>query len=104
MSSPGQILKDLRRSAGLSQRALAERAETSQPAIARYERSVSTPSWDTMERLAGACGRRLRLSTEIAPDPHDVALAEHFLELTPQERLRAVRRFARLISLAEQQR
>jgi hypothetical protein len=57
-----------------------------------------------LERLAEACGRRLRLSAEIAPDPHDIALAEHFLELTPEERLRAVRRFAHLISLAEQQR
>jgi len=100
---PRQILRDIRRSAALSQRALAERAETSQPAIARYERGVSTPSWETLERLAEACGRRLRLRAEIAPDPDDVALAERFLELTPEERLRAVRGFARLRAFAEEQ-
>lgn len=93
----------MRKSADLSQRALAERGATSQPAIARYERGVSTPSWETLERLAEACGRRLRLSAEIAPDPHDVALAERFLELTPEERLGAVRRFARLRASVEEQ-
>lgn len=93
----------MRRSAALSQRGLAERGATSQPAIARYERGVSTPSWETLERLAEACGRRLRLSAEIAPDPDDVALAERFLELTPEERLRAVRRFARLRALVREQ-
>lgn len=103
MASPSEILRDMRKSAALSQRALAERAETSQPAIARYERGSSTPSWETLERLAEACGRRLRLSAEIAPDPHDVALAERFLELTPEERLRAVGRFARLQGRAEEQ-
>ena len=102
MASPGEILRGMRQSAALSQRALAERGETSQPAIARYERGVSTPSWETLERLAGACGRRLRLSVEIAPDPHDVALAERFLELTPKQRLSAVRRFARLRAQVEE--
>jgi uncharacterized protein len=103
MASPSEILRDMRKSAALSQRALAERAETSQPAIARYERGSSTPSWETLKRLAEACGRRLRLSAEIAPDPHDVALAERFLELTPEERLRAVGHFARLQGRAEEQ-
>lgn len=103
MVSPAEILRDMRRSAALSQRALAERAGTSQPAIARYEREAATPSWETLERLAEACGRRLRLSAEIAPDPHDVALAERFLELTPEQRLRAVGRFARLRAVADEQ-
>jgi hypothetical protein len=93
----------MRSSAGLSQRALAERAGTSQPAIARYERAATTPSWETLERLAEACGRRLRLNAEIAPDPHDVALAERFLELTPEQRLRAVGRFAHLRAVANEQ-
>jgi transcriptional regulator with XRE-family HTH domain len=93
----------MRRSAALSQRALAERAGTSQPAIARYERAAATPSWETLERLAGACGRRLRLSVEVAPDPGDVALAERFLELTPEQRLRAIGRFAHLQTIVAEQ-
>jgi transcriptional regulator with XRE-family HTH domain len=92
----------MRQSAALSQRGLAERAGTSQPAIVRYERESATPSWETLERLAEACGRRLRLSAEVPPDPHDVELAEHFLDLSPEQRLRAVVRFAHLRAVAEE--
>jgi len=86
----------MRQAAGLSQRALAQRAGTSQPAIARYEKGVATPSWETLERIASACGRWVRISSGIAPDPHDVELSETLLRLTPAERLRALGRFARL--------
>lgn len=101
MASLAAITRELRTGAGLSQRALASRAGTSQPAIARYERGASTPSWQTLERLAAACGRRLRLSVEGAPDAHDVELARMLLELTPLERLRTLTRYARLRALAE---
>jgi transcriptional regulator with XRE-family HTH domain len=100
VDSPGEILRRARSAAGLSQRALAERAGTSQPAIARYERGISTPSWETLQRLAAACGRRVRLSAEIAADSHDVELAARLLELTPRERLDALSRFARLREMA----
>ena len=93
---PQILLGEARRGAGLSQRGLAKRAGTSQPAVARYENGVATPSWETLHRLMAACGRRLRLSAEIAPDPHDVELAEQMLELTPLERLRSLTRYARL--------
>jgi uncharacterized protein len=96
MDSPQTFLRQARLAAGLSQRALAARAGTSQPAIARYERGVTTPSWETLQRLAKACGRRLRLSAEIAADPHDVELAEQMLELTPRQRLSSLARYARL--------
>jgi transcriptional regulator with XRE-family HTH domain len=89
-------VRKLRLAAGLSQRALAQRAATSQPAIARYERDVATPSWETLQRLAAACGRWVRIDTGVVPDPHDVELAEILLGLTPAERLRALRRYARL--------
>jgi transcriptional regulator with XRE-family HTH domain len=100
MEAPETLLRHLRAAAGLSQRDLAERAGTSQPAIARYERGVATPSWETLGRLVGACGRRLELSAEIAPDPHDVELAARMLDLSPLERLRALPRCARLGELA----
>lgn len=100
METPNTLVRKLRLGAGLSQRALARRAGTSQPAVARYERGAATPSWETLQRLAGACGQRLRLNAEAVPDPHDVELAEALLRLTPEERLRALRRFARLRELA----
>jgi transcriptional regulator with XRE-family HTH domain len=96
MASPQELLRDSRHRAGLSQRALAQRAGTSQPAIARYESGAATPSWETLQRLASACGRHLRLVAEPLADPHDVELASRLLELTPEQRLRALTRYSRL--------
>lgn len=101
MDSLPLLVRELRLAAGLSQRALALRAATSQPAVARYERGGAAPSWETLQRLAAACGRRLRIDVEVAPDPHDVELAESLLALTPGQRLRALSRFARLRETAE---
>lgn len=100
MESPGTILKEARQSAGLSQRALAHRAGTSQPAVARYERGVAVPSLETLRRLASACGHRLRLAAEPEVDPGDVELATRLLELSPEQRLHALRRYASLRELA----
>lgn len=104
MESPQELLLKARRAAGLSQRALARQAETSQPAIARYEGGTATPSWETLQRLAAACGRRLRLSAEPIVDPHDVELAARLLGLTPLQRLRALSRYSRLHELASERR
>jgi transcriptional regulator with XRE-family HTH domain len=104
VESVDEMVRELRSGAGISQRALATRAGTSQPAIARYERGTATPSWDTLQRLAAACGRRLRLRSEPVVDPHDVELAARLLELTPEQRLRALPRYARLRELASERR
>ncbi|MFL5901323.1 MAG: helix-turn-helix domain-containing protein [Solirubrobacterales bacterium] len=102
MESLQELLFEARRSAGLSQRALARRAGTSQPAIARYERGAATPSWQTMQRLIAACDRQLRLVAEPAVDAHDVELAVGMLKLTPEQRLRALQRYARLRELTSE--
>jgi transcriptional regulator with XRE-family HTH domain len=99
MERPNALVREMRFAAGLSQRALARRASTSQPAVVRYERGAATPSWETLQRIAHACGRRLKLDSQIAPDPHDVELVATLLALTPVERLRALRRYARLREL-----
>jgi transcriptional regulator with XRE-family HTH domain len=104
MQSPQTLVRGMRLAAGLSQRGLARRAGTSQPAVARYERGVATPSWETMQRIAHACGRQLRLTSEVVPEQHDVELAETLLALTPAERLRALGRYAHLRELATEQR
>lgn len=104
MQDPSAVIRELRRSAGLSQRGLARLAATSQPAIARYESGAAVPGWETLQRLAAACGRRLRLEVEIAPDPEDVELAEGLLRLAPEERLQALSRYAKLRELAPTQR
>jgi transcriptional regulator with XRE-family HTH domain len=88
MESPAEVIHELRRAAGFSQRELARRGGTSQPAIARYESGATAPSWKTLQRLAAACGRHLTISAEVVPNPHDVELAERLLDMTPAERLR----------------
>jgi transcriptional regulator with XRE-family HTH domain len=104
MESPQELLLEARRAAGLSQRALARRANTSQPAIARYERGAATPSLETLQRLVTACGLRLQLVSEPAVDPHDVELAARLLEMTPEQRLRVLPRYSRLRKLASERR
>jgi hypothetical protein len=64
--------------------------------VARYESGAAVPSWETLRRLGAACGRRLTIRAEIEPDPHDVELADRLLDLTPEERLRSLGRYARL--------
>ncbi len=59
------LLSTARQQAGLTQQQLAERAGTSQPAIARLERGDGNPSLATVERLVGAAGFDLRL--ELVP-------------------------------------
>lgn len=103
MESIATLVQRLRGVAGLSQRALARRAGTSQPAIARYERGVATPSLATLERLAAACGQRLTVTADVVPEPHDVELAAVLLDLTPEQRLQALGRYARLHWLVRQQ-
>ncbi len=61
----GQLVSSARRRAGLTQRALAARAGTSQAAIARYESGRHVPDLRTLTRLVAACG--LELSLDVRP-------------------------------------
>lgn len=90
-----ELIRELRRASGLSQRDLAERAGTSQPAVARYEKGIATPSWETLQRLAFASGHYLKLSAVPLPNRNDPKLAELMLEWTPTERLHALRHYVR---------
>jgi len=82
------LIRSARRSAHLSQAELAQRAGTSQPALARYETGVTVPTLSTLERLLDACGRRLELR------------AGHGHALAPQ--LRSLRRRRRRLLSAAQ--
>lgn len=65
----GEMIRRGRASAGLSQAELAERASTSQPALARYETGVALPTLPTLERLLSACGRRLQVRAVRGTEP-----------------------------------
>lgn len=82
----GDLVREARRRAGLSQRELADRAGTTQSAIARLESGRSNPSFDLLQRLIRLCG--LRLDVALVPyDDTDLVQAEALQTMTPKERL-----------------
>jgi predicted nucleotidyltransferase len=60
-------LRRARLTAGLSQAALADRAGTSQSAVARYETGAAAPGVPTLERLLDACHMRLMVTPARRP-------------------------------------
>jgi transcriptional regulator with XRE-family HTH domain len=80
-----QTLRDARRRAGLTQRALARRAHTQQPTVARIESGAVVPRVDTLAGLLAACG--LELATVPRPGMGvDRTLIQERLRMTPAER------------------
>jgi transcriptional regulator with XRE-family HTH domain len=63
----GDLVREARRRAGVTQRQLAERGGTTQSAIARLETGQTNPSFDLVVRLIEACGFRL----DVFLDPYD---------------------------------
>jgi DNA-binding XRE family transcriptional regulator len=59
-------VRRMREDAGVTQGQLAKAIGTSQPMIARLEKGLDqrTPRWDTLNRIARALGRQLRLTFE----------------------------------------
>ncbi len=64
------LIRMARRQAGLTQKAMAERAGTSQAAMSAYESGRRSPSVDTLCRLLGAAGFEVRMRLS-PPDTHD---------------------------------
>jgi len=80
-----ELLREARRSAGLTQAELARRARTSQAMVARYETGVASPTVRTLQRLLRAAGRDLELSSVNAqagfPASSLATLREHRAEI-----------------------
>jgi ribosome-binding protein aMBF1 (putative translation factor) len=67
----GQLIYDLRTSAGLSQRALAEKMGTTQSVISRLEEGGGAKNrLDTLARVATALGRHLIVSFPVKLPAH----------------------------------
>ncbi|MCA1712723.1 MAG: helix-turn-helix domain-containing protein [Actinobacteria bacterium] len=81
------LVREARRRAGLTQRELAERAGTTQSAIARLESGKTSPSFDTVRRLLRLCGFNLLVALD-PYDDSDLAQAKARLSRSPDERLR----------------
>jgi transcriptional regulator with XRE-family HTH domain len=90
----GDLIREARRRAALTQAELASRAGTTQSAIARWEANVTAPSLDDVRRLVRLCG--LDLEVALVPlDESDLAQARRLQGLSPQERLARHQRLTR---------
>ncbi|HEY6356073.1 MAG TPA: helix-turn-helix transcriptional regulator [Burkholderiaceae bacterium] len=96
------LLVQARRNAGLSQRALAERAGVAQQEIARYERGRVTPSFERLRSLIAACGLELTVGLARADDSYDEQITAA-LALTPPQRLERALRDAQPLRAARAQ-
>ena len=82
----GDLLREARLRAGLTQKQLATRAGTSQPAIARWESGAVQPSLERLRELIRACGLELTYGLANYDDSYDEWI-ERYLALSPEERV-----------------
>jgi transcriptional regulator with XRE-family HTH domain len=99
---PALLVREARSRAGLTQRALAALAGTSQSVVARIEAGQTRPGSDTLRRLLEAAGFELRAELLPLPvvDTHMLEDVARILSLTPEERLREVANVSRFASAA----
>lgn len=86
----GQIIRAARTEAGLTQRQLAERLNTTQSAISRWESGNDVPRLDTLGDVLRACGIELDLAFRRHTDADRAQIRWHLM-LTPAQRLQNVR-------------
>jgi transcriptional regulator with XRE-family HTH domain len=92
----GQIVRETRLRAGLTQRRLAELAGVSQPLLARIESGVVQPTFDRLVGLVRACG--FDLDVRVVPLDEDAwTMTERGSLATPDERLDRAMAGARLL-------
>jgi len=93
------LLRQARQHAGLTQRALALRARTAQSVIARIERGLTSPTWDTLVRLLAAADFEVaaQLEPRLVVGSHMLDDVPRILRLTPEQRLEEVKNLSQFI-------
>ena len=81
----GDLVREARSRAGLSQAELAQRLGKSQSAIARWERDEVQPSLETLRSIILGCGFDLSFFMSVADDSNVSIIDEH-LRMTTEER------------------
>ncbi len=99
-SAAAALLRVARVRAGLTQRALARRAGTTQAVVARIESGRTSPGWDTLQRLLRASGFDLRaeIVPRLANHRHMMQDVARILRLSPENRLREVAAVSRFVA------
>ena len=82
----GQLIREARRRAGLTQAELAARLDTKQSVVARWESNRVSPSLETITEAVRACGFDIDFHL-IPHDAQDVAQALQNMRLAPDERI-----------------
>ena len=81
----GDLMKEARLRAGLTQTELGERLGKAQSVIARWERDEVSPSLETVRSVVRACGLDLTFFMSKFDDSNVTIIDEH-LRMTPAER------------------
>jgi transcriptional regulator with XRE-family HTH domain len=85
------LIREARLRAGLSQGELSERSGKDRAQIARWERDVVQPSFETLRDLVRACGFDLDMTlVPYEADDRETAWLRKGLMRSPQERLRVM--------------
>jgi transcriptional regulator with XRE-family HTH domain len=92
----GDLLREARLRAGLSQAGLARRAGKATSVIGRWERDEVRPSLETLRELVEACGLELAFKLQEPDREQDEAISAS-LRLTPAQRLEQLERAAAFI-------
>lgn len=99
VSPSAEMVRSVRRDAGLSQAQLAERVGTTQSAVSRWESGGDEPRLATLAAILTACGRRLVL--EAQPDDVDRAQIRQQLSMSPEQRLASVVNLSQTLASAK---
>ena len=98
----GDLIKEARLRAGLTQAELGARLGKSQSVIARWERDDVSPSLETLREVVRACG--LELTFFISKlDDSNVTIIDQHLRMTPAERFTDLMARVRFHERREQQ-
>jgi transcriptional regulator with XRE-family HTH domain len=83
----GELIRESRQEAGLSQAALAAALGTKQSVVSRWERGHETPRADTLAAILRACGYEADVVIRPRDTGVDRAQIRGMLRMTPTERV-----------------
>jgi transcriptional regulator with XRE-family HTH domain len=82
----GDLIREARLRAGLTQAELGERIGQPQSVIARWERGAVTPSFETLREAVRGCDLELSFHLSTLDESTVIVIDEH-LKMTPAQRL-----------------
>jgi transcriptional regulator with XRE-family HTH domain len=94
----GELIRDVRREAGLSQAQLAAEIGTTQSAVSRWERGHDTPRADTLAAILRACGYEADVVLRPRDTGVDRAQIRNALSMRAEKRLQSSANVSRMLA------